>query len=187
MNIACEFRYRKNRLDKETIYIFLSQSGETEDTYAALDLCKKKGMKTCAIVNVIERSIAIVSYFVLPIYFWPDIGVASTKSFLAQLLVLYIFTLKLSFLKKNIDEQSYKQKIKDLKNLHSQVEKTLLFENQINSIANIFSDAKRCMCLGRGSSFPSALERALQFKQLSYVHAEGYPAAEMKHGPLALI
>tara|TARA_Y100000996_G_scaffold200651_1_gene157356 strand:- start:72 stop:1892 length:1821 start_codon:yes stop_codon:yes gene_type:complete len=187
VDIASEFRYRKNRLKKETLYIFLSQSGETADTYAALDLCKKNGMKTCAIVNVIESSIARDSDFVLPIYCGPEIGVASTKAFLAQLLVLYILTLKLSFLKKNIDEQSYKQKIKDLKNLHSQVEKTLLLENKINSIANIFSDAKGCMFLGRGSSFPIALEGALKLKELSYVHAEGYPAGEMKHGPLALI
>ncbi|MDC3185278.1 glutamine--fructose-6-phosphate transaminase (isomerizing) [Candidatus Pelagibacter sp.] len=187
VDIASEFRYRKNRLKKETLYIFLSQSGETADTYAALDLCKKNGMKTCAIVNVIESSIARDSDFVLPIYCGPEIGVASTKAFLAQLLVLYILTLKLSFLKKNIDEQSYKQKIKDLKNLHFQVEKTLLLENKINSIANIFSDAKGCMFLGRGSSFPIALEGALKLKELSYVHAEGYPAGEMKHGPLALI
>ena len=187
VDIASEFRYRKNRLKKETLYIFLSQSGETADTYAALDLCKKNGMKTCAIVNVIESSIARDSDFILPIYCGPEIGVASTKAFLAQLLVLYILTLKLSFLKKNIDEQSYKQKIKDLKNLHSQVEKTLLLENKINSIANIFSDAKGCMFLGRGSSFPIALEGALKLKELSYVHAEGYPAGEMKHGPLALI
>jgi len=187
VDIASEFRYRKNRLKKETLYIFLSQSGETADTYAALDLCKKNGMKTCAIVNVIESSIARDSDFVLPIYCGPEIGVASTKAFLAQLLVLYILTLKLSFLKKNIDEQSYKQKIKDLKNLHSQVEKTLLLENKINSIANIFSDAKGCMFLGRGISFPIALEGALKLKELSYVHAEGYPAGEMKHGPLALI
>ena len=187
VDIASEFRYRKNRLKKETLYIFLSQSGETADTYAALDLCKKNGMKTCAIVNVIESSIARDSDFVLPIYCGPEIGVASTKAFLAQLLVLYILTLKLSFLKKNIDEQSYKQKIKDLKHLHNQVEKTLLLENKINSIANIFSDAKGCMFLGRGSSFPIALEGALKLKELSYVHAEGYPAGEMKHGPLALI
>ena len=187
VDIASEFRYRKNRLKKETLYIFLSQSGETADTYAALDLCKKNGMKTCAIVNVIESSIARDSDFVLPIYCGPEIGVASTKAFLAQLLVLYILTLKLSFLKKNIDEQSYKQKIKDLKNLHSQVEKTILLENKINSIANIFSDAKGCMFLGRGISFPIALEGALKLKELSYVHAEGYPAGEMKHGPLALI
>ena len=187
VDIASEFRYRKNRLKKETLYIFLSQSGERADTYAALDLCKKNGMKTCAIVNVIESSIARDSDFVLPIYCGPEIGVASTKAFLAQLLVLYILTLKLSFLKKNIDEQSYKQKIKDLKNLYSQVEKTLLLENKINSIANIFSDAKGCMFLGRGSSFPIALEGALKLKELSYVHAEGYPAGEMKHGPLALI
>ena len=187
VDIASEFRYRKNRLKKETLYIFLSQSGETADTYAALDLCKKNGMKTCAIVNVIESSIARDSDFVLPIYCGPEIGVASTKAFLAQLLVLYILTLKLSFLKKNIDEQSYKRKIKDLKNLHIQVEKTLLLENKINSIANIFSDAKGCMFLGRGSSFPIALEGALKLKELSYVHAEGYPAGEMKHGPLALI
>ncbi len=187
VDIASEFRYRKNKFKKETLYIFLSQSGETADTYAALDLCNKNNMKTCAIVNVIESSIARDANFVLPIHCGPEIGVASTKAFLGQMLVLYILILKLSFLKKKTDEKLYKQKIKDLKNLSNKIENTLSLKNKINSIANIFSDAKGCMFLGRGSSFPIALEGALKLKELSYVHAEGYPAGEMKHGPLALI
>ena len=187
VDIASEFRYRKNKFKNETLYIFLSQSGETADTFAALDLCKKNNMKTCAIVNVIESSIAREANFVLPTHCGPEIGVASTKAFLGQMLVLYILTLKLSFLTKNIEQKLYKEKIKDLKNLHNKVKNTLLLENKINSVANVFSDAKGCMFLGRGTSFPIALEGALKLKELSYIHAEGYPAGEMKHGPLALI
>ena len=187
IDIASEFRYRKNRFKKDSLYIFVSQSGETADTYAALDLCNKNNMKTCSIVNVVESSIARDSNFVLPIHCGPEIGVASTKAFLGQMLVLYIFALKLSFLKKNLSKEIYTEKISDLKNLPKLVKETLLTESRIQTISSTFTDAKGSMFLGRGSSYPIALEGALKLRELAYVHAEGYPAGEMKHGPLALI
>ena len=187
IDIASEFRYRNNRFKKDNLYIFVSQSGETADTYAALDICNKNNMKTCSVVNVIESSIARDSNFVLPIHCGPEIGVASTKAFLGQLLVLYILILKLSSLRKNLDKNTYIQKIKDLKKLPKLVEDTLLTVNKIQSVSSTFTDAKGSMFLGRGFSYPIALEGALKLKELSYVHAEGYPAGEMKHGPLALI
>ena len=187
IDIASEFRYRKNRFKNDTLYIFVSQSGETADTYAALDICNKNKMKTCAVVNVIESSIARDSNFVLPIHCGPEIGVASTKAFLGQILVLYILSLKLSSLRKEIENKDYQEKIKDLKNLPKLIEKTLLIDNDVQAIASTFNEAKGSMFLGRGFSYPIALEGALKLKELSYIHAEGYPAGEMKHGPLALI
>jgi len=187
IDIASEFRYRKNKFKKDTLYVFVSQSGETADTYAALDLCNKNDMKTCAVVNVIESSIARDSNFVLPIHCGPEIGVASTKAFLGQILILYILSLKLSSLRKEINTNLYQEKIKDLKELPEMVGKTLLTDSDIQSISTTFNEAKGSMFLGRGFSFPIALEGALKLKELSYVHAEGYPAGEMKHGPLALI
>tara|TARA_B110001452_G_scaffold125133_1_gene103767 strand:+ start:648 stop:2468 length:1821 start_codon:yes stop_codon:yes gene_type:complete len=187
IDIASEFRYRKNRFKKDNLYIFVSQSGETADTYAALDLCNKNNMKTCSVVNVIESSIARDSKFVLPIHCGPEIGVASTKAFLGQMMVLYIFALKLAFLKKDLDKEIYINKIKDLKTLPKLVKETLLTESKIQTISSTFTDAKGSMFLGRGFSYPIALEGALKLKELAYVHAEGYPAGEMKHGPLALI
>jgi glucosamine--fructose-6-phosphate aminotransferase (isomerizing) len=187
VDIASEFRYRKNRFKSENLYIFVSQSGETADTYAALDLCKKNNMKTCAVVNVIESSIARDANFVLPIHCGPEIGVASTKAFLGQILILYILSLKLGHLKKDIKTEDYKEKIKELRNLPKLVEQTLLVDSEIQTISSTFNEAKGSMFLGRGFSYPIALEGALKLKELSYVHAEGYPAGEMKHGPLALI
>jgi glucosamine--fructose-6-phosphate aminotransferase (isomerizing) len=187
IDIASEFRYRKNRFKKDNLYIFVSQSGETADTYAALDLCNKNNMKTCSVVNVVESSIARDSNFVLPIHCGPEIGVASTKAFLGQMLVLYLLVLKLSILRKDLDKSVYINKIKELKILPKLVEETLLTEKKIQAIASTFTDAKGSMFLGRGFSYPIALEGALKLKELAYVHAEGYPAGEMKHGPLALI
>jgi len=187
IDIASEFRYRKNRFKKDCLYIFVSQSGETADTYAALDLCNKNKMKTCSVVNVIESSIARDSKFVLPIHCGPEIGVASTKAFLGQMLVLYILCLKLAQKRKDISKKDYLKKIKNLFNLAKLVKHSLETENKIQSICSSFVDAKGSMFLGRGYSFPIALEGALKLKELAYVHAEGYPAGEMKHGPLALI
>ena len=187
IDIASEFRYRKNRFKNDNLYIFVSQSGETADTYAALDLCNKNNMKTCSVVNVIESSIARDSNFVLPIHCGPEIGVASTKAFMGQMLVLYILVLKLGILRKDLDKDLYLNKIKDLKVLPKLVEQTLLTESKIQTVSSSFTDAKGSMFLGRGFSYPIALEGALKLKELAYVHAEGYPAGEMKHGPLALI
>ena len=187
IDIASEFRYRKNRFKKDSLYVFVSQSGETADTYAALDLCNKNGMKTCAVVNVIESSIARDSKFVLPIHCGTEIGVASTKAFLGQILILYILALKLGLLRGDLKKKELSEKIKDLKKLPKLVEQTLLTDNKIQNVSNTFNEAKGSMFLGRGFSYPIALEGALKLKELSYVHAEGYPAGEMKHGPLALI
>ena len=172
IDIASEFRYRKNRFKKDNLYVFVSQSGETADTYAALDLCNKNNMKTCSVVNVIESSIARDANFVLPIHCGPEIGVASTKAFLGQMLVLYILSLKLSVLNKDLDKKTYVNKIKDLKNLPKLVEETLLTESKIQTISSTFTDAKGSMFLGRGFSYPIALEGALKLKELAYVHAE---------------
>ena len=187
VDIASEFRYRKNRFKKETLYIFVSQSGETADTHAALDLCNKNDMKTCAVVNVIESSIARDSNFVLPIHCGTEIGVASTKAFLGQILILYMLALKLGLLRNDIKKEIFIEKLNDLKELPKLVEQTLLTDNKIQTVSNTFNEAKGSMFLGRGFSYPIALEGALKLKELSYIHAEGYPAGEMKHGPLALI
>ena len=187
VDIASEFRYRKNRFKSETLYIFVSQSGETADTYAALDLCNKNNMKTCSVVNVVESSIARDSEFVLPIHCGPEIGVASTKAFIGQMLVLYLFCIRIAKNRNDISKDAFYQKIKSLKSLSDLVKKSLKTENDIQSICSSFVEAKGSMFLGRGYSFPIALEGALKLKELAYIHAEGYPAGEMKHGPLALI
>jgi len=186
-DVASEFRYRKIKFKKKNLYIFVSQSGETADTFAALDLCKKNNVKTCAVVNVVESSIARSSDFVLPIHSGPEIGVASTKAFIGQMLVLYMLALKTSELRKEISQTAYKEKIKNLKTLPDLITKTLSSEGKIQDIAKDIQNSKGIIFLGRGPSFPIALEGALKLKELSYLHAEGYPAGEMKHGPLALI
>ena len=187
IDIASEFRYRKLKFNSDNLYIFVSQSGETADTAAALDLCKKNKVKSCSIVNVVESSIARNSDWVLPIHAGPEIGVASTKAFLGQMLVLYILCLKLAHIRKDISNAKYQTNIKNLNNLPDAIKKSLEVENNIQVMAKEFLDAKGSMFLGRGLSFPIALEGALKLKELSYLHAEGYPAGEMKHGPLALI
>ena len=186
-DIASEFRYRKLKFNSNNLYVFVSQSGETADTAAALDICKKNKVKTCSVVNSVESTIARSSDWVLPIHAGPEIGVASTKAFLGQMLVLYILCLKLAQIRKDISNSSYQTNIKNLKTLPEAIKKSLKVENSIQAMAKEFLDAKGSMFLGRGLSFPIALEGALKLKELSYLHAEGYPAGEMKHGPLALI
>ena len=187
VDIASEFRYRKVRFDKKALYIFVSQSGETADTYAALDLCKRQNVKTCSVINVVESSIARNSDCVLPIHAGPEIGVASTKAFLGQMLVLYLLSLKISEARNDMQNVEYKKKISELKKLPTLISEALKEEEKIQLIAKDIYESKGSMFLGRGSSFPIALEGALKLKELSYLHAEGYPAGEMKHGPLALI
>ena len=186
-DVASEFRYRKIKFSKKNLYIFVSQSGETADTFAALDLCKKNKVKTCSVVNAVESSIARSSDFVLPIHAGPEIGVASTKAFIGQMLVLYILVLKFSKIRKEIPHVEYIRNISNLKKLPDLINKTLKCESKIQIIAKDIYQSKGFIFLGRGPSFPIALEGALKLKELSYLHAEGYPAGEMKHGPLALI
>ena len=187
IDIASEFRYKTNKFKKNSLYIFVSQSGETADTFAALELCNKNKMKTLSVVNVVESSIARNSDFVLPIHCGAEIGVASTKAFIGQMLVLYILTLKISFVRGDIKKKDFENKIKLLKKLPDAIKKTLPIESEIEEISNTFAEAKGSMFLGRGLAYPIAMEGALKLKELCYVHAEGYPAGEMKHGPLALI
>ena len=187
IDIASEFRYRKLKFNSNNLYIFVSQSGETADTAAALDICKKNNVKTCSVVNNVESTIARNSDWVLPIHAGPEIGVASTKAFLGQLFVLYILSLKISRIREDISQKSYKENIKDLIKMPDAIAESLKLENNIQAMAKEFLEAKGSMFLGRGPSFPIALEGALKLKELAYLHAEGYPAGEMKHGPLALI
>jgi glucosamine--fructose-6-phosphate aminotransferase (isomerizing) len=187
IDIASEFRYRKLKFNSKNLYIFVSQSGETADTAAALDLCKKNNVKTCSVVNVIESTIARNSDWILPIHAGTEIGVASTKAFLGQLTVLYILCLKLAIVRKDINEKTYEKNINNLKKLPESIKECINNESNVQLMAKEFLLAKGSMFLGRGSSFPIALEGALKLKELSYLHAEGYPAGEMKHGPLALI
>ena len=187
IDIASEFRYRNLKFNTNNLYIFVSQSGETADTVVALDICKKNNVKTCSIVNVVESTIARNSDWVLPIHAGPEIGVASTKAFLGQLIVLYILSLKLSIVRGDIDKKTYDKNVENLQKLPDSIKNTLKLESEIQLMAKEFLDAKGSMFLGRGNSFPVALEGALKLKELSYLHAEGYPAGEMKHGPLALI
>ena len=186
-DIASEFRYRNVKLDKDDLYIFVSQSGETADTYAALEKCKKNNIKTCGVVNVVESSIARLSDFVLPIHSGPEIGVASTKAFIGQMLVLLLLILKISKDRNDINNENYKKLIEDIKLLPNLIKDTLSKQKEIQEIARDFINAKGTMYLGRGYAYPIAMEGALKLKELSYIHAEGYAAGEMKHGPLALL
>ena len=187
IDIASEFRYRNLKFNKKNLYIFVSQSGETADTAAALDICKKNNVKTCSVINVVESTIARNSDWVLPIHAGSEIGVASTKAFLGQLIVLYILCLKLASVRGDISKENYIKNIENLTKLPEAIKSSLKLENDIQIMAKEFVDARGVMFLGRGISFPIALEGALKLKELSYLHAEGYPAGEMKHGPLALI
>jgi len=187
VDVASEFRYRNNKIKENELYIFVSQSGETADTIAALDFCKKRGAKTCAIVNVTESSLSRLSDLVLPIHVGPEVGVASTKAFTGQILVLLLFILKIARIRNEIKEEEYLNIVKDLEKIHSNVALILNNKKIIEELAVDFIDIKGSMFLGRGLSYPIALEGALKFKELTYLHAEGYPAGEMKHGPLALV
>ena len=171
-DIASEFRYRKNKFKNSQLYVFVSQSGETADTYAALDLCKKNKMKTCAVVNVVESSIARDADLVLPIYCGQEVGVASTKAFIGQMLVLYILSTKISFDQNCITKKEYQDKINNLLTLSNSAKKTLKLDQKILKIGKVFAESKGSMFLGRGYSFPIALEGALKLKELAYVHAE---------------
>ena len=187
IDVASEFRYRNIKFNKKNLYVFVSQSGETADTAAALQLCKDNNVKTCAVVNVVESTIARNSDWVLPIHAGPEVGVASTKAFLGQMLILYILCLKISFNRNEINKENYIKKINNLISLPKAIDEVLKQEDQIQIVAKDIYQANGSMFLGRGTSYPIALEGALKLKELSYLHAEGYPAGEMKHGPLALI
>ena len=184
---ASEFRYRNPIIGENDIVIAISQSGETADTLAALELAKSKGATILGVCNVVGSSISRVTDAGSYTHAGPEIGVASTKAFTAQVTVLTLMALRLAHKKGTISETKYRTMLSELEAIPEKVKRVLERNADIEKIAAIYKDATNALYLGRGSSFPVALEGALKLKEISYIHAEGYPAAEMKHGPIALI
>ena len=184
---ASEFRYRNPVIKEGDIMFAISQSGETADTLAAMELAKSKGAVVLGVCNVVGSSISRVSHEGVYTHAGPEIGVASTKAFTAQLTVLTMIALRVAHRKGTLAEQRYREILVDLENIPNKVAKALETDKQVEKIAALFKDARNFLYLGRGYNFPVALEGALKLKEISYIHAEGYPAAEMKHGPIALI
>jgi glucosamine--fructose-6-phosphate aminotransferase (isomerizing) len=183
---ASEFRYKNPIVTDKTLCIVISQSGETADTLAAMREAKARGAQTYGIVNVVGSTIARESDGGIYVHAGPEIGVASTKAFTSQVIALLLFTLKLARLR-NLSVVDGKQIIHDMQELPSKIQQILDRAAEVEKIADEFQTAQNFLYLGRGYSFPTALEGALKLKEISYIHAEGYPAAEMKHGPIALI
>ncbi len=184
---ASEFRYRNPIISDHDVVIALSQSGETADTLSALELAKEKGALIYGFVNSVGSSISRITDAGSYIHAGPEIGVASTKAFTGQVTLLTLMALKLANLKGTITNSYYRLLLTELEQIPSKIEKILTLNSQIEYIAGEFKDATNALYLGRGYNFPVALEGALKLKEISYIHAEGYPAAEMKHGPIALI
>ncbi|MBA4313376.1 MAG: glutamine--fructose-6-phosphate transaminase (isomerizing) [Chlorobiaceae bacterium] len=186
VDYASEFRYRNPIVHSDDVLLVISQSGETADTLAALREAKSKGASVLGLVNVVGSTIARETDAGVFIHAGPEIGVASTKAFTSQLVVLSLISILLGRHRGMPDDQA-KTLVEDLASIPSKIQKVLDKVDQIKVIANEFKDAKNVLFLGRGINFPTALEGALKLKEISYIHAEGYPAAEMKHGPIALI
>ncbi len=184
---ASEFRYRNPIVREGDVVIAISQSGETADTLAAIDLAKSKGAIIFGVCNVVGSSIPRATHAGAYTHAGPEIGVASTKAFTAQLTVLNMIALSVAQRKGSITEQKFHELLVEMENIPIKVEKALQLNSQIHTIADEFKNARNFLYLGRGYNFPVALEGALKLKEISYIHAEGYPAAEMKHGPIALI
>lgn len=184
---ASEFRYRNPIITERDIVIAISQSGETADTLAAIQLAKEKGATIFGICNVVGSSIARTSHAGAYTHAGPEIGVASTKAFTAQVSVLALISLFLGRKKGLLQESEYFRLINELNEIPTLVSEALQTDSLVKQIADEYKDAPNCLYLGRGFNFPVALEGALKLKEISYIHAEGYPAAEMKHGPIALI
>ncbi|MGK2907045.1 MAG: glutamine--fructose-6-phosphate transaminase (isomerizing) [Desulfuromonadales bacterium] len=187
VDIASEFRYRDPLVTAKTLTLLISQSGETADTLAALRETHGKGGKVLAICNVVESSIARESDGVIYTHAGPEIGVASTKAFTTQLVALYLFVLYLGRLRGNLDQGTRRIMLDALVNLPRKIEECLKLDDTIEQAAQSLMHARDFLYLGRGNQYPIALEGALKLKEISYIHAEGYPAGEMKHGPIALI
>ena len=184
---ASEFRYRNPVITDKDVLIAISQSGETADTLAAIKLAKEKGAFVFGVCNVVGSSIARETDAGAYTHAGPEIGVASTKAFTTQITVLTLIALKLAKAKGVFSETRYHEYLTELETIPSKVEKALESNALIEVIADVYKDSTNCLYLGRGYNFPVALEGALKLKEISYIHAEGYPAAEMKHGPIALI
>ena len=184
---ASEFRYRNPVIGPGDILIAISQSGETADTLAAIRMAKEKGAHVFGICNVVGSSISRESHSGAYTHAGPEIGVASTKAFTAQLAVLSLVAIRVGRLRGTMEEQRFNRLLVDLNGVPEKVESIMKLEGEIEAIAETFMNAPNALFLGRGYNFPVALEGALKLKEISYIHAEGYPAAEMKHGPIALI
>ena len=184
---ASEFRYRNPIITDKDIVIAISQSGETADTLAAIKLAKSKGAFVFGVCNVVGSSIARETHAGAYTHAGPEIGVASTKAFTTQITVLSLIALKLGKAKGKISKTLFQTYLQTLQLIPNKVEELLKIDEQVKYIASVYKDATNCLYLGRGFNFPVALEGALKLKEISYIHAEGYPAAEMKHGPIALI
>ncbi len=184
---ASEFRYRNPIITPKDIVIAISQSGETADTLAAIKLAKSKGAFVFGVCNVVGSSIARETHAGAYTHAGPEIGVASTKAFTTQITVLTLIALKLAQEKGTLSKSAVNNYLQTMQQIPTQVEKLLEIDSKVQEIAAVYKDAKNCLYLGRGFNFPVALEGALKLKEISYIHAEGYPAAEMKHGPIALI
>ena len=184
---ASEFRYRNPIVNENDVVIAISQSGETADTLAAIELAKEKGATIFGICNVVGSSIPRTTHGGAYTHAGPEIGVASTKAFTAQVTVLTLMALQIAHKRGSISETRFHELLVAMENIPSKVEKALQLDNKVKEIAERFKDARNFLYLGRGYNFPVALEGALKLKEISYIHAEGYPAAEMKHGPIALI
>jgi glucosamine--fructose-6-phosphate aminotransferase (isomerizing) len=184
---ASEFRYRNPVIHKGDVIIAISQSGETADTLVALESAKEKGAFIFGVVNAVGSSIARLSHAGAYTHSGPEIGVASTKAFTGQLAVLMMMALKIGYAKGTISKDRYMQLMYDLDTVPDKVQEILADTSNIKRIAEKYKDASDFLFLGRGYNFPVALEGALKLKEISYIHAEGYPAAEMKHGPIALV
>ena len=184
---ASEFRYKNPIITNKDIVIAISQSGETADTLAALEIAKENGALTLGICNVVGSSITRTTSGGTYTHAGPEIGVASTKAFTTQVTVLLLFALRFSQLRNTVDRENYDFLIKELNAVPERINQVLKLNDSIEEIAEKFKDASNFLYLGRGVNFPIALEGALKLKEISYIHAEGYPAAEMKHGPIALI
>lgn len=184
---ASEFRYRNPIIYQDDIVIAVSQSGETADTLAAIELAKSKGATVLGVCNVVGSSIARATHGGSYTHAGPEIGVASTKAFTAQVTVLTLMALHISKVRGSITQTRFRQLLYEMEAIPGKIEEVLNLNEQIKKIAYTFKDSANALYLGRGVSFPVALEGALKLKEISYIHAEGYPAAEMKHGPIALI
>lgn len=184
---ASEFRYRNPVVSKDDVVIAISQSGETADTLAAVELAKSKGAFIYGICNAIGSSIARATDTGTYIHVGPEIGVASTKAFTGQVTVLTMFALAFGHMKGSLKRDEYVKIVEALSDIPSKIEEVLKVNDQVADLARIFTYARNFLYLGRGFTYPVALEGALKLKEISYIHAEGYPAAEMKHGPIALI
>ncbi|KFD39670.1 glutamine amidotransferase [Schleiferia thermophila str. Yellowstone] len=184
---ASEFRYRNPIITEKDVVIAISQSGETADTLAAVKLAKSMGATIFGICNVVGSSIARETHAGAYTHAGPEIGVASTKAFTAQITVLALIALKLGYMKGSISESKYMRLLIELNSIPEKIEVTLKCDPLTRYLAEIYKDSSNALYLGRGYNFPVALEGALKLKEISYIHAEGYPAAEMKHGPIALI